>query len=770
MKLLYFIFIFFIINNVYCQNFNYQINGRVNDSLSNTPIEFANIALYNEDSVFQVGTITDNNGKFSITLSNKGKYKLIVSFIGYKSTILNINVINRKNNIGIIKIKPSTILLKNVEVYGKQAYVNLIDKEIVRPDSSILKTSTNALEVMSKISGLKVNRLNNTVSILGRDNVLVLLNGVHKEGGINLSSIKPDDIEEIEIIKNPSSKYDSEYSSIINIILKKRIKNGVSVNLDLNYFGLRHNESSLNLEFGKKNIRLFCNYQLYLRNHQREITTHLESETDTNNFIINTFKKIEHPFELGHFYQYGIDYFISKKSILNFTGDYKIINTNYDGIKETNSIINNIEKYNLTTNQKINGNYVMQNYSLFYKLKFDSIKSSLSFNTNYYKMNFEVLNLYNDIYYYSDTIFSNREQNDYDNKESINANIDYQQTLNKKIQIESGYQLYLRDIQNVYNQNSIIDKSSYTEVRNSIYCNFYISNITKFNFLLGVRFENSVILLDNNINKYSNLNPNVGVLYKLNPKSSITYNFKRSINRPNFQQLKPFEYQIDSLNYTKGNPYLIPEKNDYNNISYVYRNKTFIINPSLFYKTGYDVIANTVIVNNGIRYSSQENIARTNEYGFQLSSSFKPFDFITLNTYFDIYNQTFINDSLINKIFSLSFSLSSEIQLPKDLFAGFDITIPGKRLHLQGYYLTNPSIDAVYLGKLVLKSNGMLLIGISNPINDMKVDYYEKSNNYKYTITDITIFRMFVIKITYYYHKGNNISKVQHMLNMEKDK
>ncbi len=770
MRIFCFIFFSFFFTNLYCQNFNYHINGNVNDSLSNIPVEFANITLYDADSIFQAGTITNENGEFSLSLTKKGMYKLVVSFIGYKSKIVNLNVINKKNNIGLIKIKPSAILLENVEIYGKRAYVNLVDKEIIRPDSSMLKTSTNALDVMSKISGLKVNRLNNNVSILGRNNVLVLLNGINKEGNINLSSIKPEDIEQIEIIKNPSSKYDSEYSSVINIILKKEIKNGFSVNIDLSYFGLRHNESSLNLEYGKEKIRLFCNYQLYLRNHPETITTHLESKTKTDTFTVNSYKEIENPFELGHFFQYGIDYFISKKSILNFTGDYKIINTNYDGTKKTTSITNNIKNYNLTTNQKIDGKYIMQNYSLFYKLKFDRIKSNLAFNVNYYKMNFEVFNLYKDTYHYSNKIFSNRTQDEYDDKESMNANIDYQQSLSEKIQIESGYQLYLRNIQNTYDQNSIIDKSNYDETRNSIYGNIYINNLGKFNVLVGLRFENSGISFNDNTNNYSNLNPNVGLLYKLNNKSSFTYNFKRYVNRPNFHQLKPFEYQIDSLNYTKGNPYLIPEKNDYNNIAYVYRNKTFLINSSLFYKTGYDVIANTVLVNNGIRYSSQENIAKTKEYGFQLSSSFKPFDFIKLNPYFETYNQTFINDSLKNEIFSFSFSLSSEIQLTKDIFAGFDITIPGKRLYLQGHYLTNPSIDAVYLGKLVFNSKGMLLIGVSNPVNDMEIEYYEKSNNYKYTITDITKIRMFVIKFSYYFHKGNEIAKIQHQLNMEKDK
>ena len=413
----------------------------------------------------------------------------------------------------------------------------------------------------------------------------------------------------------------------------------------------------------------------------------------------------------------------------------------------------------------------MQNYSLFYMLKFDSLKSDLSFNANYYKMNFETFNLYNDTYHYStDTILSNRAQNEFDNKESINFCIDYKQKLNEKFQIESGYQLYIRNIQNAYTQDSIFDKFNYNEIRNSIYGNIYINNLWNFDFIFGLRFENSNILIDNINNIYSNFNPNISILYKLNNKSYFTFNYKRSVNRPNFEQLKPFVYKIDSFNYTKGNPFLIPQKNDFYNIDYVYKGKNLLLNPSLFYKSAYDVIANSVIVNNGIRYSSQENIAKTIEYGFQLSSSFSPFSFIKLNPYFDIYNQNFYNDGLKNNIFSFSFSLSSEIKLPKDILAGFDITIPGKRLYLQGYYLSNPSIDAVYLIKSVLNSNGMLMVAVSNPINDIKVEYYENSDNYKYSKTDITKFRMFIIKFSYYFHKGKEISKIQRKLNMEKDK
>ena len=335
MKPFSFIFTLFIFNNLYCQNLNYHINGKVNDSLKKIPVEYANITLYDEDSIFQVGTITDKDGEFSISLTKGGKYKLVVSFIGYKTRILNINIKENRNNIGIIRIEPTAILIEGIEIYGKQAYVKMVDKEIFRPDSSLLKTSINALDVMSKIPGLKVNRLNNSVSILGQENVLVLLNGIYREGDINLSSIKPDDIEQIEIIKNPSSKYDSEYSSVINIILKKEIKNGFSANVDLNYFGTKHNESSLNLEYGKEKLRLFCNYELYLRNHPQTITTHLENNTEIDTITINTFKDIKNPFELGHFFQYGIDYHISEKNIINFVGDYKVINTNYDGTKKT---------------------------------------------------------------------------------------------------------------------------------------------------------------------------------------------------------------------------------------------------------------------------------------------------------------------------------------------------------------------------------------------------------------------------------------------------
>ncbi|NPA67928.1 MAG: TonB-dependent receptor, partial [Chlorobi bacterium] len=346
-----------------------EINGIILNQENKKAIPYADIRLFNLKDSLISGAITSYKGEFKLSDIPVGKYKLLINFIGFESKTINVDVFKKtKIKLGKIYIKPSYETLTEVTVKGDRGrYETLIDKNIFIPDTNMIKSSASAADLLGKIPGLKINRLNNTVKIIGQDNTTVLINGQERGGNVNIATIKPEDIDKIEIIKNPSSKYDGEYAGIINIILKKKVAAGLTLTLEPNYFGKMHNESFINIEYGIKKIRFFSNYMFHYRNHpvlQTDSLTTTENEDVYEKISETEYNKMQ---ETGHFFQYGFDYFINDKNTFNFTGDYKIINADRTGAENTETYLNKNLYDEFSINMRTDGNYLMQNYSVYYK-------------------------------------------------------------------------------------------------------------------------------------------------------------------------------------------------------------------------------------------------------------------------------------------------------------------------------------------------------------------------------------------------------------------
>ncbi len=758
-------------------NLSGNISGLVVDQFDQR-IQFATVQLLNTvDSAMVMGTITDENGKFKFEELSYGRFFLKIRFVGFSPKILELELSKDrlKINLGKIKLTETHKNLEEVVIKGnRNSYKSLINKDVIIPDSSLIKSSMSTLDLMKKIPGLKVNMLNNTVTILGKDNVLVLINGMDRAGNINLKTIIPNEIDRIEIITSPSSKYNSEYTGVINIILKKKQFNGIKLNVDLDYFGTRHNESSLNIEYGVGKFRFFGNYNLYYRNHQQSNTNWRKSITNQNEYINISKSYAEKPKQLGHFYQYGFDYFINSKNTFNFTGDYKVINTNRQSLSSTKTYENGILIDDFKSLRQPDGNYTMQNYSFYYKRDFKNSGTKLTVDINVYKMDFVSGKIVTDTYYDTSGIFLQKVkriyQND-NNKTSYNLKIDYSQAITNRINYEAGYNFYNRSFDNLYNDDNQIEKFLYREYRNSVYCDFYFNNFGKFSFISGLRIEKTNLQINDSLkNKYTHFVPVAGVMFKPNENNTIRFNYNRRLIRPSFTLLNPFTYQVDSLNYYTGNPYLKPAKKDYFEINYTFKKDKFLISSSVYYNNGKNILGKSVTVIDNIRYVKNMNIAESISFGLQLHSSVTIFKLLQLNPYFDVYYQSFLNTNENNSGYSYSFSLSAEFSFPRNISAGFDLSHPGKQFNLQGYEIDDFTIDDIYVVSPILKGNGMFSVGVINPFSDLVTHSYEKFDNYEMDDLFRTRFRMFVVKFSYSFSKGKVVKKIKRQYNMERNK
>lgn len=775
LKQLLIIFLFFNPSILFAQQTQKgNIIGNVIDDNSKEPIEFATIRLNGVNSELMSGTITDKEGKFTLSLIGKGNFVIVIDHLGFKTKKIDVNILNSNNkiNLGRILLEPSSILLKSVKVNGKISYQTQVDRTIISPDSTLLKTSMNALDVMSKIPGLIVNRLTNTVSILGSKRVLVLINGVYRNGNNDLLSISPSDIDKIEIIKTPSSKYNAEYTGVINVILKKKNISGITMELEPGFYGYRHNDSQVKLEYGIGRFRFFANYLLYYRNHSQKKNSIVRIDSGTSSIVNSATSSIANPFELGHFIDYGTDYFFNNSTFLNFTGDYKIIYAHHNAISINNSYLNNIWENGFSTKSNTNGKYIMQNYSMYFKKNFQKHNAELSSSINLYKMHFLTNNHYENTYYnqlgLSDTSSSHIQKGN-DDKSSLNFRIDYSLHFGENFHVESGYQLYYRAIKNIFNQNSVQENFVYQEKRNSLYANLYYVH-KKWDITVGLRIENSALYINDSIKnvKWSK-DPDLGILYRFNSKQNISLNFRTHILRPDFYQLQPFVYELDSLHYEEGNPYLEPSIHNKINLSYTYRNHGIMVSPSVYFNWSKNDIANTRYFINEVQYVKEENVAQGENLGATLTASFTFFKMLKINPFFEWYCQSFENDTLSTLMQSNSFYLSGSLSLKHDLFVGFNLGFPGKSIYLQGYTQQKFAIDALYVGKQIMKKKGMFLVGVSNPFNDLIINRREKNISYSLFSQSITKMRMFIIKFSYRFHKGRKSRNIKIPLHMEQD-
>ena len=762
-------FIFFGISAGFSQN----IKGIVISEKEHEFIPYATVRLY-KDSILIAAVITEENGKFKFENINKGRYLLRINYIGFKPYNAKIAVSDKAVNLKTISLSQNNIELNEIIVKGDRGTIKTyVDKNVVVPDTNILKGSINALDVLSKIPNLKVNRVNNSVTILGEQNVLILINGSDRQGNENLKTIKPDDIDRIEIITNPSAKYDSEYTGVLNIILKKKNIKGLTINIDIEYYSLPHNESEIDLKYGIGKFRFFGSYSVYYRNHSKLIKYNRETNTLDKLSSYNSTDSVYKNFELGHFFQYGFDYFINKNNILNFSANFFPINTDYSAKTKTLNYLNHIFNNSFTDLSTSKGSYNMQNYSVYYRKHFSEKNQELNIDFNFYKMIYTKNSNYSDTFFNAENVFlykTERITNAANNKKSYNLKIDFSQPLNKIFSVETGYNLYIRNFNNSYNEAGFNDIFHFSEYRNALYFSSF-AGFKKINLQAGIRVENSHIFLNDSItDNYSYFSPSSGIMYKINKANSFRFNYRRRLSRPRFNILNPFVYRIDSMNYTKGNSYIKPSEQDNFNLTYNFYKNKFFISPSLFYTIDRNVIGSVINVNNNIRYKKYENIGNGKTFGFKISSSVTLFKILVISPYFEVSRQLFEYQNILNSGYTISYNISTQLNLPKDILIGADISQPGKQYYLQGYAQENVTFDDLYIGKSFLKNKGNIMFGISDLFQNTGSINFETMNNYEMTVNSKTKFRMFIIKFYYTFHKGSEIKELKREYNMEKDK
>lgn len=629
-----------------------KITGTVYDKSTNQPVEYANITILKaKDSTFVTGGITDSKGAFSIDRVPFGQFTLKVKFIGYSTTnVTGIRLAQATTDAGKIYIAPSSKNLGEVTVVGRKSEVqNNLDKKTYNIDKTMLGTGGTALDIMQSLPAVQVD-FDGNVSMRG-SSVTILIDG-RPSNLVSLDQMPAHLIEKVEVITNPSAKYDPEGTSgIINIILKKNIATGLNgiVNLNAGWNSKWMGNASIN--YRTKKVNYFVNYTLRSfygesyqdfwsnNNFDSKDTYQQKNTTSTNKFTMQNI-------------QGGFDYYINKRNTIgtSFTLEPRSgkSNDNTTGFFEENSLRSygyDRQSWNRMSNK---GGF---EYDLNYKHTFDKEGAELTAEFNIDKGNNKSTQGAIEMYI-KDPAFTAPSSLDrlapYNNLITYTASdntrmffrTDFMWPMAEKGRIESGYQLSNSKAISNYDLSKSTDINT-TPVPQPLYTNdftyeqmvnaaylIYGNSIGKFKMQGGVRVEQTHATGDQKTQNsqftkdYVDFFPSFFVKYTPSENDEFGINYSRRINRPRTWAINPFVNRVDTLNLVKGNPNLNPEYVNSFELGYT---KTFnrnSINITGFYRKTTDVISSVRTQTSSLQSETTYlNLASSESYGGELSAN-----------------------------------------------------------------------------------------------------------------------------------------------------
>ncbi|MGA1977862.1 MAG: TonB-dependent receptor [Bacteroidales bacterium] len=554
-----------------------NITGKVCYEKDKTPVQFASVALLNlPDSVMTTGVITLTDGSYTLEKIKPGNYFVRVSFVGYITRGRSVTIRESQKEVVVdtILLTETTASLKEITVVGERLKgKEMVDRTVYSIPEVVAKSSANGYDILKKIPQVNVDFQNN-ITLNGSSNFIIQVDGRQRDREY-LARLLPSDIQTIEIISNPSGKYEGNIDGVINIILKKEARYGMNGNVAvaLKPFNKVTGYTSGSLDYSTGKITFYATafvftQSLYINTTGNSQFPTIDSTTSSsgNGKIKVTMPSINS----------GFDYYIDDKDNLSFNISYKPINQD---VSMNSSSILSLSGIPLNTVSSVTGNMLHSNetsLSLFYKRLFNKPVEELTAEVDYYMFKSDEDDSFSNEFhpYAGDSTISSYwlQQDNLNSRNYLMTKLDFVYPLGMNARIEAGYQFYYQKMGYNFNiDNDITDNMfEYDELRNSAYGGITF-NLKKFGFQAMLRVENSHINADSVTQpNYSCYLPSANIQYKLSASQNLKLTYNRRINRPGIYDLNP--YLKTSTNYTisQGNPDLKPDYRDRLQLTYTW--------------------------------------------------------------------------------------------------------------------------------------------------------------------------------------------------------
>lgn len=582
-------FLFLILSVFIIPAFGQSVKGTIKEN--NTPIAFANVILHQAlDSSITKFTYSDDNGQYYFDGLKPNKYFIKITYVGLNDYISEpFDVDQNEYSMGEVQMSSHAQALTEVTVTAKKPLMEVKpDKIVLNVAGSVLATGDDALGLLRKAPGVLVDN-NENITLLGKSGLVIYIDGkpsplTATELANMLKNMSSNDIENIEIISNPSAKYEAQGTAgIINI--KRKKLNNTGVNGSATITG-RQGEtsgfnSSVNLNYRDEKLNVAGNGGYF----------------NSNNLNYNDFYRAQNNLGFktiaentgngqGFNAKATADYYLNKKSTIGFIVEHNDSkNKNYNNattqlgnllVTQIDSLLkNNGRSLEHSDNTNLNVNYYFDGGN----------ETTFNIDANYGRYNREN-NSYTPNQYTNNE--GSRVTSSYEVRtitptqiDLLNLKMDYEKKLGNG-KIGGGLKSALVKTDNIFNfyniegssenlNHNLSNRFKYDEWVNAAYVNYNVQ-IKKFGLNAGLRVENSntkgdLVAMNSANNKmversYTDFFPSAGISYTASPKHSFQFSYGRRINRPNYQDLNPFESQLDQLTFEKGNAFLNPEYTD----------------------------------------------------------------------------------------------------------------------------------------------------------------------------------------------------------------
>lgn len=611
-----------------------SITGKVL-SQEQEAIPYATVTLNQlQDSSLVKAVITNEQGFFEIKDAFSGTYILNISnigFVGYSKTIL---VNDTSLDLGVIILEAATENLDEVTVVAEKPMVQVLaDKTVFNVEKTINATGTSAFELLRKAPGVVIDN-NGGLIVEGKAGVQIFIDNrpsvLQGQDLTNyLESLQSTDIEAIEIITQPSSKYDAAGNAgIINIKLKKDKSLGTngSVTSGITNGDFARYNSSINFNSRGKRGNLYGTYSnRYGKSSNFLNLLRTQSGTQFNARTNSIYDQNSNNVKLGY------DFYANQKSTIGaiFNGNFNNGFGNNNSRTPIRPVANTANDSVLVSNNRTTNTTYNINANLNYKYA-DTLGHTLNMDFDYGRYSSDRTALQPNVYFNGDETQVIREnatsQNTPTDIAIITYKADYEQDLFKG-KLGLGFKFsYVNtantfDFFNQINGEFVLNtmqsnQFDYTEKINAAYIN-YNYKWEKWNLQMGLRAENTVSdgnLVSNQQNgdsrverNYTNFFPSGGLTFQLNQKNQLALIYSKRIQRPNYQSLNPFEYVIDELSFSKGNPFLQPQYTDNIKFSHTYN---YRLTTSLSYSYVSDFFAQVTVAEGESRnFLTTRNVA-----------------------------------------------------------------------------------------------------------------------------------------------------------------
>lgn len=572
----------------------FSVSGKVLDKDQQT-LPYVNVLLINAgDSSLVRGSVTIEDGTYVIEDLAEGDYRVMISFVGYQKFYSEPFTLNDSQSSYTV---PDVILLESSETLDEFAVVaqkpfieRHLDKLVVNVDNSIVSAGNTALEVLKRSPGVIVDKDGN-ISLKGKSGVTIMIDDkrtyLSNQDVTNMLKTMPaDQIDRIEIITNPSAKYDAAGNSgIINIVMKKNQMLGVNGRINAGYgqaMYARFNGGG-NINYRTEKWNFFTSYSLYNNNGFSTFGVTRKFHDQASNDLLSVFDQHQHQKNqsTSNSGKLAIDYYPNKKHSIGF-----FVNGMANNGRETGgnqSLINDPSGLLLSGSETASdANSKWQNVSanINYKWKIDTLGSEFSANLDYGYFNSGEKQLYTTNYFDNQYQFYGApfiiRANLPSTVDIKSAKVDYTKYIGKKIKLETGLKTsYVAtdnnaQYYNVISNQDIVDTTKtnhfkYTENINAAYANMMLEINDKLSLQAGLRVENTnakgeQLTTDSTFYRhYTNLFPSGYITWKANKNNELSLGYSRRIDRPDYQALNPFIYFLDPYSYQQGNTLLLPQ-------------------------------------------------------------------------------------------------------------------------------------------------------------------------------------------------------------------